>query len=306
MDFQNMVILITGSSRGLGYEYARYFAAKGCRLVLNDLARDSDKYLVDFTAQALMKEFNCQIATNHDSVEFGEKIIQTAIQAFGRIDVLINNAGILIDKSMGKMTQVDFDLVLKVHLKGTFRCSLAAWPYFRKQKFGRIINTGSSSGIYGNFGQVNYSAAKAAIYGLSLAMAKEGENSNIKVNVIAPVAATSMTQGVMQGDILKAVHPKHVIPLVAILADKNCSENGSLFEVGGGWVTKLRYQRSEGLSLSVDATPEQIKENWDQVVDFTRKNDYPSTGSDSLERMFSNYERQLLKIQSKNGEKPKL
>ncbi len=288
-----MVVLITGAGRGLGYEYARFFAARGAKLFLNDLGRQGDNYAVDFAAKSLQNEFGCQVATNHDSVEFGEKIVGDAIKHFGRLDVLINNAGILVDRSMVKMKPEDFDLTNKVHVKGTFRCTLAAWPQFRKQKFGRVINTGSSSGIYGNFGQVNYSAAKAAIHGMTMAMAKEGESSNIKVNTIAPVAATSMTQGVMQEDVLKAVHPKYIIPLVGVLSSKECPENGGLFEIGGGWVTKLRYQRAEGLQLPANATPEEILANWNKVGDFEKNFDYPSTGSDSLERMFANYEKQL-------------
>lgn len=290
MDFKGMVVVITGAGRGLGYEYARYFASKGARLVLNDPGRQGDNYVVDFAAKGLANEFGAQVVTNHDSVEFGDKIIDAAIKAFGRVDILVNNAGILVDKSMVKMKAADFDLINKVHVKGTFRCTLAAWPHFRKQKFGRVINTGSSSGLFGNFGQVNYSAAKAAIHGLTLAMAKEGENSNIKVNTIAPVAATSMTQGVIQEDILKAVHPRFVVPLVAVLASKECPDNGAMFEVGGGWITKLRLQRAEGVMLPPDASPEKILENWEKVGDFSRRSDYPSSGSDSLERMFANFE----------------
>lgn len=287
-----MVVVITGAGRGLGYEYAVFFAARGAKLYLNDLGRQGDQYVVDFAAKTLKSEYNCQVATNHDSVEFGEKIIEGAVKAFGRVDVLINNAGILVDKSMVKMTAADFDLINKVHVKGTFRCTLAAWPHFRKQKFGRVINTGSSSGLFGNFGQVNYSAAKAAIHGMTLSMSKEGESSNIKVNTIAPVAATSMTQGVMQEDILKAVHPKYIIPLVGLLASRECPDNGSMFEVGGGWVTKLRYQRAEGLQLPVNATPEEILKNWEKVGDFSKGSDYPTAGSDSLARMFANFEKQ--------------
>ena len=133
-------------------------------------------------------------------------------------------------------------------------------------------------------------------------MSKEGANNNIKINTIAPVAATSMTQGVMSEDLLKAVHPKHVIPLVAVLASRECPETGGLFEVGGGWVTTLRYQRAEGVELPLDATPEMIKENWAKVVDFSSKSDYPTSGNDSIEKMYANFEKQL----KKNSQSPKL
>jgi 3-hydroxyacyl-CoA dehydrogenase/3a,7a,12a-trihydroxy-5b-cholest-24-enoyl-CoA hydratase len=289
--FDNKVVVITGAGRGIGLEYAKFFASRGAKLVLNDLGQENGKFIVDIEAQKLRDQYKIEVATNTDSVEFGEKIIGTAVKAFGKFDILINNAGILKDKSMSKMTPEDWDIVIKVHLTGTFRCTLAAWPIFRKQKFGRIINTGSSTGLFGNFGQSNYGAAKAGIHGFTLTTAKEGEPYNIKCNTIAPVAATRMTQGLMPEEILAAVDPKYVVSCVGLLAHDECPDNGGMFEVGGGWITKLRLQRAEGATLPVDYTPELLKENWKNVVDFERQNDYPTSGSDSISKMFANYEK---------------
>ena len=179
---------------------------------------------------------------NYDSVEFGEKIIKTAVDAFGKVDVIVNNAGILRDISMGKMKESDWDLVVKVHLKGAYSVTRAAWNLFREQKYGRIVNTCSSSGIYGSFGQANYAAAKLGLHGFTRTLALEGAKRNIFANSIAPVAASRMTETVMSKDILKLIDPKFVVPVVAYLCHDSCKENGSLFEAGAGWVDKLRPQ----------------------------------------------------------------
>lgn len=294
LNYQNKVIVITGAGRGIGAEYAKFFASRKAKLVLNDSSKENGVFIIETLADQLRKEFNTEIATNTDSVEEGHKIIETAILKFKRIDVLINNAGILLDRTMAKITNQDFDKVVRIHLKGSFRCILAAWPYFRKQKFGRIINTGSSSGLFGNFGQVNYSAAKAGIHGMTMALAKEGANYNIKVNTIAPIANTRMTQSVIPDEIIQAVPAAAIASFVALLAHDDCPESGQIYEVGGGWAAKLRWQRTEGGNFPLNLTPEILVQNWDKVVDFERKNDYPISGSDSIERMFENFEKQSL------------
>ncbi|KAK6380444.1 hypothetical protein LTS17_005634 [Exophiala oligosperma] len=188
---------------------------------------------------------------NYDSVEDGEKIIQTAIDTFGHIDILINNAGILRDKSFKNMTDRDFDFVYKVHLAGTFKCTKAAWPYFVRQGHGRIINTTSASGLFGNFGQVNYASAKLAIVGLTKALAVEGKGSNIFCNAICPVVASRMTETVMSPEELMNIRPELVAPFVAFLVHRSTtSETGSIFEIGGGHMGKLRWQRTQCLQVS--------------------------------------------------------
>ncbi len=152
LKFDNKVVVITGSAQGIGFEYAKFFASRGAKLVLNDFGKRNGEYLADIACREIKNKFGVQAVPNYDSVEFGEKVIETAVQAFGRVDVLINNAGILRDKSFSKMTVRDYEMVMKVHVDGSFRCSLAAWKIFKKQKYGRIINTSSGSGINGNFG----------------------------------------------------------------------------------------------------------------------------------------------------------
>lgn len=199
-----------------------------------------------------------QAVANYDSVEFGDKIVKTAVDAFGKVDIVINNAGILRDVSFQKMSEQDWDLIQRVHMKGAFSVSRAAWNIMREQGYGRIVNTSSSSGIYGSFGQANYSAAKLGLHGLTMTLAKEGDKRNIRVNTIAPIAASRMTETVMPAEVLKNVDPKYVVPFVAYLCHENCQENGSLFEVAGGYVGKLRWQRSEGHMFDMPFTLEDV------------------------------------------------
>jgi multifunctional beta-oxidation protein len=221
---------------------------------------------------------------NYNSVEDGDKIIETAIQNYGRVDVLINNAGILRDVSFKNMKDQDWDLIFKVHVRGSYKCARAAWPYFRKQKYGRVINTASAAGLFGNFGQCNYSAAKLAMVGFTETLAKEGAKYNIICNVIAPVAASRMTETVMPPDLLALMKPEWVVPLVGVLVHKNnTAENGSIFEVGGGHIAKLRWERSTGQLLKCDAsyTPGAVLKKWNEVIDFSNPQ-YPAGPNDFL------------------------
>jgi multifunctional beta-oxidation protein len=231
-----------------------------------------------------IKKAGGQAVANYDSVENGEKIIETAIQNYGRIDVLINNAGILRDISFKNMSDADWDLIMKVHVKGAYKCARAAWPYFRKQKYGRVINTASAAGLFGSFGQCNYSAAKLAQVGFTETLAKEGAKYNIISNVIAPIAASRMTETVMPPDVLQALQPEWVVPLVAVLVHKsNTTENGSIWEVGGGHIAKLRWERSSGLLLKADDsyTPSAVLKQWNKVTDFSNPQ-YPSGPADFM------------------------
>jgi len=222
---------------------------------------------------------------NYDSVENGEAIINTAIQNFGRIDVLINNAGILRDVSFKNMKDQDWDLIMKVHVIGAYKCARAAWPHFRKQKYGRVISTASAAGLFGNFGQCNYSAAKLSQVGFTESLAKEGLKYNILCNTIAPIAASRMTATVMPSDVLKALGPEWVVPLVAVLVHRsNESETGSIFEVGGGHVAKLRWERAKGTLLRADDsfTPGALLKKWDGVADFSQPS-YPTGPANFME-----------------------
>lgn len=234
-----------------------------------------------------IKKAGGSAVANYDSVTDGDKIIETAIKNFGRIDVLLNNAGILRDVSFKNMKDGDWDLIVAVHMKGAYKCARAAWPYFRKQKFGRIINTASAAGLFGGFGQTNYSAAKLAQVGFTETLAKEGKKYNILCNVIAPIAASRMTATVMPPDVLENLKPDWVVPLVAMLVhSSNTTETGSIFEVGGGHVAKLRWQRAKGALLKPDHTftPGAILKKWDDVSDYSDC-EYPDGVADMMSRL---------------------
>lgn len=186
------------------------------------------------------------------------------------------------------MTDNDWDLIMKVHLKGTFSVTKAAWNIMREKGYGRVINTGSSSGIFGSFGQANYATAKMGMHGFSQSLAKEGEKRNIKVNTIAPFAGTRMTETVMPKELVEALKPEYVAPLVLYLVHDSCPESGSLYEVGAGYICKDRWERSEGVVFKPsELTPEAVKAKWNTIVDFT-KSTHPTNGQDIMSVVIDN------------------
>ncbi|KAF2762961.1 multifunctional beta-oxidation protein-like protein [Pseudovirgaria hyperparasitica] len=281
--YDGQTVVVTGAGGGLGKAYATFFGARGANVVVNDLGGGfkgdgSGSAKAADTVVDEIKKAGGNAVPNYDSVENGDKIIETAIKAFGRIDVLINNAGILRDISFKNMKDEDWDLIMKVHVFGAYKCAHAAWPHFKKQKYGRIINTASAAGLFGSFGQTNYSAAKLGLVGFTETLAKEGVKYNIICNVIAPIAASRMTATVMPPDVLENLKPEWVVPLVATLVHKNNTrETGSIFEVGGGHVAKLRWERAKGACLKADESmnPGAILARWDEVVNY-KEPQYPS------------------------------
>lgn len=208
---------------------------------------------------------------NYDSVEFGEKIVKTAIDNFGRVDIVINNAGILRDTSFIKMKDEDWDLIHKVHVRGAYSVTKAAWPYMKEQNYGRVIFVTSAAGLYGNFGQANYSSAKLALVGLANTLSIEGSKLNIIVNTIAPIAGSRMTETVMPPKIVSSLKPEFVAPLVAYLVHESNTNTGGIFEVGAGFVAKVRLQRTKGAAFPIDKelSPEVIRDGWNEIVDFS-------------------------------------
>ncbi|RKF56494.1 Peroxisomal hydratase-dehydrogenase-epimerase [Golovinomyces cichoracearum] len=287
LNYDGQVVVITGAGGGLGKAYALFYGSRGASVVVNDLgASFKGEGLSSKAADIVVNEIKSaggKAVANYDSVENGHKIIETAIQNFGRIDILINNAGILRDISFKNMSDKDWDLVIAVHVTGAFKCTRAAWPHFKKQQYGRIVNTASAAGLFGNFGQCNYSAAKMALVGFTETLAREGVKYNIKANVISPIAASRMTETVLPPDIIKNLKPEWVVPLVAALTHRECDENGTIFEVGGGHIAKLRWERSRGLLLNPDESysPGAILKKWDQVKDFDNA-DHPTGLADFL------------------------
>ncbi|ODN74569.1 hypothetical protein L202_06933 [Cryptococcus amylolentus CBS 6039] len=277
LDFSDQVVLVTGAGSGIGRVYARFYAARGARVVVNDV---SDK-----SAQAVVDEINSaggKAAIAPGSVTEGDKIVAQAVKAFGTVHVLINNAGILRDKAFKNMTDEQWDLVIAVHLKGAFSCSKAVWPLFRQQKFGRIINTSSAAGLNGNRGQANYSAAKSGLVAFTRTLAREGAKYDIKANVIVPIAASAMTETIMPPDMLKGLRPEFIAPFVGLLTAKNGPDvNGRIFELGAGFFSEVRWERSKGAIFRTDDTftPSAVALKWDQASDFTQS-DHPLNTTD--------------------------
>ncbi|XP_053263872.1 peroxisomal multifunctional enzyme type 2 [Podarcis raffonei] len=277
--FDGRVVLVTGAGGGLGRAYALAFAERGASVVVNDLGGDFKGHgKSSSAADNVVEEIRAKggkAVANYDSVEAGEKLVKTALDAFGRIDILINNAGILRDRSFARISDEDWDIIHKVHLRGSFLVTRAAWNHMKNQNFGRIIMTSSAAGIYGNFGQANYSAAKLGLLGLANTLAVEGRKYNIHCNTIAPTAGSRLTQTVMPQDMLDAFKPEYVAPLVLWLCHESCQENSGLFEVGAGWIGKLRWERSLGAIVrqkNQPMTPEEVQNKWETICDFNKAN----------------------------------
>ncbi|EFO19711.2 short chain dehydrogenase/reductase family oxidoreductase [Loa loa] len=212
---------------------------------------------------------------NFDSVEYGHKIIETAITHFGRVDVIVNNAGIVLDKSFQNMSDDDWDLVYRTHVKGSYSVTKAAWPFFKKQGYGRIIFTSSNSAIYGNFGQANYAAAKNALIGLSHTLAIEGSRYGIQSNVVIPTASSRLTAQLFLEESLRVLKAEYVVPLVVYLGHESCQETGKVFEAGAGWFGQIQAYRSKGIVLPA-ANAEAIADNWIAITDMTSAKHFDS------------------------------
>ena len=276
-DFQDKVVVITGAGGGLGRCHALEFAKRGARVLVNDLGGSVGGEGAGDAADAVVEEIRAAGGTaiaNRDSVadrEGAARIIQDAVDAFGTVHILVNNAGILRDRTFKKMTMDDFDVVMQVHMAGTAYVTHAAWPLMYEQRFGRIVFTSSGSGIYGNFGQSNYGAAKMAMVGFMNVLALEGASRNIRVNCLAPGAATRMTATVPGRDFDPndpdpTRHPKLVSPAVLFM----CSEeapNGVIINAAGGSFSRAQIFVNEGVKLGVDASYEALAPMGDKLMD---------------------------------------
>ncbi|HEY5266212.1 MAG TPA: SDR family oxidoreductase [Acidimicrobiales bacterium] len=273
----NRVAVVTGAAGGLGKAHALLLARYGAKVVVNDLGTLVDGDGSDVTAASTVvdeiKAAGGEAIADTNSVttpEGGQAIIDAAIAAFGRVDIIINNAGILRDKTFQNMTHEFVDPVFDVHLRGAFNVTRPAWEHFREQGHGRIINTSSAAGVLGNFGQANYGAAKAGLVGFTNVLAIEGAKYHITSNVIAPIARTRMTEDLL-GKLVDKVAPELVSPLVVWLASDECQETGRLYSVGGGRIARFFTAMSDGWTRTDgQLTPEDVRDHWEQINDETQ------------------------------------
>jgi len=276
--FDGKVAVITGAGSGLGRTYALEFAKRGAMVVVNDLGSSRDGSGANSSAaDAVVEEIKKgggKAVANYDSVatvQGGENIIKTAMDAFGRVDIVVNNAGILRDKTFVKMTEDEWDIVLAVHLRGAFCVTAPAFKIMREQGWGRIIFTASGAGLYGNFGQSNYASAKMALVGLMNALKLEGAKYNILVNTIAPVAASRMTEDVLPKEIFEKLKPEYVTPLVMYLCSDECKDTGMIFNCGGGWYSRTAIMCASGTIIQGkgEITAEDIMAQWSKITDLS-------------------------------------
>jgi len=297
--YDGRVAIVTGAGNGLGRTHALLLGSRGAKVVVNDLGGASTGGgKSSAAADAVVAEIKAaggEAVANYDSVEDGDKIVQTALDTWKRIDVVVNNAGILRDTSFAKMSPEDWDLIYRVHVLGAFKVTKAAWDRMREAKFGRVIFTASAAGIYGNFGQANYAMAKLGLVGFSNTLALEGKKNNVLVNTIAPIAGSRLTETILPKEITDALKPEYVSALVAWLAHESCEETGGLFEVGGGLMAKLRWERTEGklFKLGKAFTPEQVKNAWPTIVDFGKATHPPDITS-SMQPILGNLQSKSL------------
>jgi NAD(P)-dependent dehydrogenase (short-subunit alcohol dehydrogenase family) len=272
LGFDGKVAIITGAGGGLGREHALLMASRGALVVVNDLGgavdgTGSDKGAADKVVDEI-KALGGEAVADTNSVataEGGEAIVQSALDAFGTVDIVINNAGILRDKAFHNMDESLVDPVFDVHLKGAFNVTGPAFRVMREKGYGRIISTSSAAGIFGNFGQANYGAAKMGLVGFTRVLAVEGARFNIAANAIAPIALTRMTEDLL-GDLGQKLQPDYVAPLVTFLAHESCDATGRVFSVGGGRVAEVFIGECQGFT-DANLSPESVRDNWSTICD---------------------------------------
>ena len=272
MTFDGEVAIVTGAGRGLGRCHALELARRGARVVVNDLGGTVDGSGASTSAaQAVVDEITAAGGTaiaETSSVateDGGAAIVAAAMDAFGRVDILVNNAGILRDAAFKNMTADQVDAVIAVHLLGAFNVTRAVWPVMRERNYGRIVHTTSGTGLFGNFGQANYGAAKMGLVGMMHVLAIEGARNNIAVNAIAPIARTRMTEDIM-GEAGKAMDPELVTPVVVYLAHRDCDRTAHVYSVGGGKVSRVFIGVTSGIEDPA-LTAESVADSIDTIDD---------------------------------------
>ncbi len=274
IDFEGQVVIVTGAGGGIGREHALEFGRRGAKVVVNDLGGDVAGQGHSAMAESVVNEIKSAggkamaDGSNVTSAESMDDLVQRVIDRWGRIDVLVANAGILRDKTFAKVSVEDFLTVVNVHLTGTMLITRAVWPHMREQAYGRIVMTTSSSGLYGNFGQANYGAAKMGIVGLMNVLRLEGAKYDIRVNAVAPIAGTRMTDSLMGEEGVRVFDPKLVTPAVICLADQD-APNGQIISAGAGAFARTAIIEGRGVYLGSDVQAEALRDHWEDIVDTT-------------------------------------
>lgn len=273
ISFKDKVAVVTGAGGGLGRCHALELARRGAKVVVNDFGGGADGSGHSATpAQTVVEEILAaggEAIANHASVsdeQGAASIVRDAMDNFGRVDIVINNAGILRDKSFSKVSMEDFHKVIDVHLWGSVHVTRAAWPHMIAQQYGRILMTTSSSGLFGNFGQSNYGTAKMGVIGLMNALKQEGAKYNIHINAIAPVAATRLTEALMPDEMKKALGPETVTPAALYLCSAE-APSGMILQAAGGHYQRIAIVEGKGLTLGTDATVEDIASHFSEITD---------------------------------------
>jgi NAD(P)-dependent dehydrogenase (short-subunit alcohol dehydrogenase family) len=293
ISFKDRVVIVTGAGAGLGRSHALEFARRGAKVVVNDLGGtvDGTGGSSDAALKVVeeIKALGAEAIANGASVSDragAESIVNDAINKWGRVDVVVNNAGILKDKSFAKMELDDFELVLKVHLIGSAYVTKAAWPHFIKQSYGRVVMTTSSSGLYGNFGQSNYGAAKLGLVGLMNTLKIEGAKANIKINTIAPVAATRMTENLgIPEEFLKQLKPELISPAVLYLASEE-APTGVIIEAGAGYYARAQVVESKGVKIGLNANVDDFAAAFEKISDMSEAKPH-GNGSEIIGKLFA-------------------
>ena len=281
--FDNRVVIVTGAGNGLGRAHALLFASRGAKVVVNDLggssAGDGASHRAADVVVNEIKAAGGEAVANYNSVADGAAVVQTALDAFGRVDVVVNNAGILRDKTFAKMTPEDFAFVVDVHLNGSAYATKACWETFRDQAYGRVLMTASSTGLFGNFGQANYGAAKLGLAGLTKTLYLEGAKYNIKVNTLSPVAGTRMTEDLFPEQAFELFDPVNVVPAALFLVSEDAPTNAIVGAGAGGFHSAWTVMNDAVWLPEDQRTVEGFAENWDKIRDFSNLK-APQSGSE--------------------------
>ncbi|MFC5745604.1 SDR family NAD(P)-dependent oxidoreductase [Actinomadura rugatobispora] len=268
--YDDRVAIVTGAGGGLGRAYARLLAARGAAVVVNDVDRPSEdgRTPAESTCEEIVELGGAATPCNASIAEpgAGADAVQTALDTYGRVDIIVNNAGIVRDRSFARMPEEDLRAVLDVHLLGSFRLTQAAWPHLAERRYGRVVMTTSVAGLFGNFGQANYSSAKAGLAGLGRTLAIEGARKDIRVNIVSPGAATDMTSAALPQDLHAAMSPDRVAQLVGYLCHESCTATGEIFYAAAGHYARNLIVQTAGYRNPA-ATVEDIAANLGQIMD---------------------------------------